>query len=141
MSAKAFFDTNIFVYSLDGASAKARRCTDLIADAIATNNGVVSYQVVQEFFNVAFRRFSPPLTLPEAEHYLATTFRSLLKVHSSHALFADAVQLHQKHRLSWYDGLIVAAAIQANCSVLYTEDLQHGQKFDNLRVVNPFLSS
>lgn len=141
MNAKAFFDTNIFVYSLDGGSAKARRCTDLIADAIATNTGVISYQVVQEFFNVAFRRFNPPMTLPEADHYLATTFRSLLKVQSSHALFADALALLHKHRLSWYDCLIVAAAAQASCTLLYTEDLQHGRKFNNLKVVNPFLSS
>ncbi|HEY1730504.1 MAG TPA: PIN domain-containing protein [Terriglobales bacterium] len=138
MSAKFFLDTNIFVYSLDGNTPKARRCTQLIREAIAVRSGVVSYQVVQEFFNVAFRRFHPPMTLEEAEQYLAATFRPLLSVQSSQALFADSLHLRHKYRLSWYDSLILAAAIHAQCSILYSEDFQHGQKFDNLRIVNPF---
>ncbi len=141
MNAKFFLDTNLFVYSLDGGSNKARRCTNLILEAIVTGNGAVSYQVVQEFFNVAFRRFTPAMTLEEAEQYFATTFRPLLSIHSSPALFAEALHIRHKHRLSWYDCLIVAAAMQGNCAILYTEDLQHGQKFDNLRVVNPFAAS
>jgi predicted nucleic acid-binding protein len=141
MSAKFFLDTNIFVYSLDGTSTKARQCTNLIRGAIATRNGVVSYQVVQEFLNVAFRRFTPHMTLEEAEQYLATTFRPLLSVHSSPVLFADALRLRHRYRLSWYDSLILAAAMQAQCTILYSEDFQHGQKFDNLQIVNPFLGS
>jgi predicted nucleic acid-binding protein len=141
MSAKFFLDTNIFVYSLDGTSTKARRCINLIRGAIAARNGVVSYQVVQEFFNVAFRRFTPHMTLEEAEQYLATTFRPLLSVQSSPVLFADALHLRHRYRLPWYDSLILAAAMQAQCSILYSEDFQHGQKFDNLQIVNPFLGS
>ena len=138
MSAKYFLDTNLFVYSLDaGASAKARRSTQLIRHAIATGRGIVSYQVVQEFFNVALRRFTPPMTLAEAEQYLATVFRPLLAVHSSQALYAEALHVQNRHRLSWYDSLIVAGAMQAECSVLYSEDLQDGQKFGDLRIENP----
>jgi predicted nucleic acid-binding protein len=141
MSAKFFLDTNIFIYSLDGSSAKARRCTGLIRRATADGNGVVSYQVVQEFFNVAFRRFTPQMTLEEAEQYLATIFRPLLRIQSSHVLFADALHLRHRYRLSWYDSLILAAATQAQCKILYSEDFQHGQKFDHLQIVNPFLGS
>jgi predicted nucleic acid-binding protein len=141
MSAKFFLDTNLFVYSLNqsGASAKSGRSTQLIREAIVTRSGIVSYQVVQEFFHVAFRRFTPPMTVPEAEQYLATVFRPLLSIHSSHALYAEGLHLRSKYRLSWYDCLIVAGAIEAQCSVLYSEDMQHGQRFGDLRIENPFL--
>jgi predicted nucleic acid-binding protein len=138
MSARFFLDTNLFVYSLEGSSAKARRSTQLIRQAIATRNGIISYQVVQEFFNVALRRFTPPMTLPEAEQYLATVFRPILAIHSSNALYADALHLRSRHRLSWYDSLIVAGAMEGECQLLYTEDLQDGQKFGELRIENPF---
>lgn len=139
MSARFFLDTNLFVYSLDASAAsKARRSTQLIREAIATRNGIVSCQVVQEFFNVAFRRFTPPMTIVEAEQYLATVFRPLLAIHSSHALYAEALHLRNRYRLPWYDSLIVSGAIQAECTVLYTEDMQNGQKFGELRIENPF---
>jgi len=129
----------MFVYSFEGTSSdKGRAAVQLIRRAIATRRGVISYQVVQEFFNVALRRFAQPMTTSEAEQYLATTFRPLLAVHSSLALYTEALQLAQRFKLSWFDSLIVAAAIASNCDVLYSEDLQDGQEFGDLRVVNPF---
>lgn len=139
MSDRYFLDTNVFVYSLEGgASAKARRASHLVREAITTRNGIVSYQVVQEFFNVAFRRFTPAMTSMEAEQYLATVFRPLLAVHSSHALCAEALRVRNRYRLSWYDSLIIAAALEAGCRVLYTADLRDGQKFGDLGIENPF---
>lgn len=139
MSARFFLDTNIFVYSFDrSAPAKSRRAVQLIQDAVNMSRGVVSYQVVQEFFNTALKRFPVPMTLAEAEQYLRGVFRSLLAVHSSLALFAEALSIQAAYKLSWYDSLIVAAAIQAKCEILYTEDLQQGQQFRSLKVVNPF---
>lgn len=139
MNARFFLDTNLFVYSLShNAAAKSRRSTQLIRQAIATRNGIVSYQVIQEFFHVAFRRFTPPMSLAEAEQYLTTVFRPLWGIHSSHALYAEALHLRNRYRLSWYDSLIVAGAIEAECSVLYSEDMQHGQEFGNMRIENPF---
>ena len=139
MSARFFLDTNIFVYSLGGTPAdKARSAAQLIREGVASGNGVVSYQVAQEFFSVAFRRFAPPMTIAEAEHYLASVFRPMLAVHSSQALIADALRLCERYRLSWYDSLIVAAALEAQCSILYTEDMRHGQKFGDVRIDNPF---
>src|SRR5271165_4314022 len=123
MNARFFLDTNIFVYSFDRSSeAKAQRSAQLIRQAVATRKGIVSYQVVQEFFNVALRRFAQPMTVAEAEQYLGTVFRPLLAVQSSQALYAEALHLNDKHRISWYDALIVAAANEAGCSLLYTED-------------------
>jgi predicted nucleic acid-binding protein len=140
MNAKFFLDTNLFVYSLSRSSPlKATRATQLIRQAIVTRNGVVSYQVVQEFFNVALRRFVPPMSAPEAEQYLATVFRPLMAVHSSHALYAEALHLRNRYQLAWHDCVILAGAIEAGCNVLYTEDMQHGQKFGALQIENPFL--
>jgi len=139
MNGRFFLDTNIFVYSFDRDSAeKARRATQLIREAVATRKGMVSYQVVQEFFNVALRRFAQPMTTAEAEQYLVTVFRPLLAVQSSPALYSEALRLTGKHRLSWYDSLIVAAATEARCSLLYSEDLQTGRQFGDLRIENPF---
>jgi predicted nucleic acid-binding protein len=140
MSDRFFLDTNIFVYSFDRSAAmKAQKASQLIRKALAKQKGIVSYQVVQEFFNVALRKFSQPMKAADAEQYLGTVFRPLLGVHSSQALYAEALHLQAKSGLSWYDSLIVSAAIQAQCEFLYTEDLQHGQQFGSLQISNPFL--
>ena len=140
MSDRFFLDTNIFVYSFDrSAPAKARKAEKLISKALETQKGVVSYQVVQEFFNVALKRFSHQMRVADAEQYLGTVFRPLLSVHSSSSLYGEALRLQAKTGLSWFDSLILSAALQANCDLVFTEDLQHGQKFGSLRIENPFL--
>jgi predicted nucleic acid-binding protein len=140
MSDRFFLDTNIFVYSFDrGSGKKAERATELIRQAIGTGQGIVSYQVVQEFFNVALRRFAEPMTGAEAEQYLATTFRPLLAAHSSHGLYSQALRLAASHSISWYDALIVASAVEGKCGVMYSEDFQDGQRFGELRIENPFV--
>jgi len=140
MNGRFFLDTNVFVYSFDaGAPAKARRARELIGQAVATRKGIVSYQVVQEFFNVALRRFVQPMTVAEAEQYLGTVFRPLLAVQSSQALYSEALRLTGKHRLSWYDAVIVAAATEAGCALLYSEDMQSGRRFGDLRIEDPFV--
>src|ERR1700742_3876947 len=114
MSGRFFLDTNIFVYTFDqSAPSKAAKAMALIKHAIDTRNGVISYQVVQEFFNVAMRRFETPMTTAEAEQYFTATLRPVLAVHSSPSLFSEALRIRSKFRLSWYDSLIVAAAIEA----------------------------
>lgn len=140
MNDRFFLDTNIFVYSFDDSDVKkARRASELIQSAVATRKGLVSYQVVQEFFNVALRKFAQPMSTAEAEQYMSAVFRPLLGIHSSNSLFSEALQLTGRHRLSWYDSLIVAAALSSDCRTLYSEDLQNGQRFGNVQVKNPFL--
>jgi|SRR5882724_1338193 len=139
MSGRYFLDTNIFVYSFDASSpAKASQAKKLIRSATETHAGMVSYQVVQEFFNVALRRFAKPMSTEDAEQYLSVTFRPLLSVHSSPALYGDALRIAARFRLPWYDSLIVASAIEGQCDVLYSEDFQNGQQFGPLTISNPF---
>ncbi|MGC2635535.1 MAG: PIN domain-containing protein [Acidobacteriaceae bacterium] len=139
MSDRVFLDTNVFVYSFDhSAPHKAKRARALIREALESHKGVVSYQVVQEFFNVALRRLARPMQPTEAEQYLTTVFRPLLAVHSSAGLYAEALRLQGQGGLWWYDALIVAGAQQSGCAVLFSEDLQDGRRFGNLRIENPF---
>ncbi|HUI43527.1 MAG TPA: PIN domain-containing protein [Terriglobia bacterium] len=140
MSARFFLDTNIFVYSLDRAApAKAARATALIRNAVGTRKGIISFQVVQEFINLALRRFAEPMSPVEAEQYLLAVLRPLVAIHSSQSLYAEALRLFGRHSLSWHDALIIAAALQGECAVLYSEDLQHGRRFEGLCIENPFL--
>jgi predicted nucleic acid-binding protein len=139
MSGRFFLDTNLFVYTFDAkAPSKAKRAAQLIRRAADTGEGIISYQVVQEFFNVAFRRFPQPMNVAEAEQYLITVLRPLLAVHSSPAIYFEALRISEKHRVSWYDSLIVAAALEGQCETLYSEDFQHGRKIENLKIENPF---
>jgi predicted nucleic acid-binding protein len=140
MSGRFFLDTNVFVYTFDAnAPAKAKTATQLIRRAANSGEGIISYQVVQEFFNVALRRFPQPMTVAEAEQYLITVLRPLLAVHSSPTIYLEALRISEKHRLSWYDSLIVAAALEGGCEKIYSEDLQHGHKIEGMRIENPFL--
>jgi predicted nucleic acid-binding protein len=140
MSDRFFLDTNIFVYSFETTSPKkSARATKLIRTAIETRGGIVSYQVVQEFFNVALRRFSKPMSATDAEQYLSTTFRPLLSVHSSEALYGEALRIAGRFRLPWCDSLIVASAIEAKCDVLYSEDFQDGLQIASVTISNPFV--
>ena len=139
MSGRFFIDTNLFVYTFDAqAPAKAKKAAQLIRRAADTGEGIISFQVVQEFFSVAFRRFPQPMTVADAEQYLITVLRPLLAVHSSPAIYFEALRIFEKHRLSWYDSLILAAAVEGQCEKLYSEDFQHGRKIEGLRIENPF---
>jgi predicted nucleic acid-binding protein len=141
MSARFFLDTNVFVYAFDSRTpAKARTAAQLIRRGVDGGEGIISYQVVQEFFNIALCRFTQPMTSSEAEQYLISVFRPLLAVHSSPALYLDALRISGKHHIGWYDALILAAAIEAHCVTLYSEDFQDGRKLENVTIKNPFAS-
>lgn len=140
MSGRFFLDTNIFVYAFDrSATHKAAGADALIDAALDTGKGVISYQVVQEFFNVAYRRFPEPMHTVQAEQFLSAVLRPLWVVQSSPALYLRALRILDRFRLQWYDSLIVAGALESKCQVLYSEDFQNGQRFEDLEVRNPFL--
>jgi predicted nucleic acid-binding protein len=134
-----FLDTNLFVYSFEpGSHPKRRRADELIREAGSTQLGIISTQVVQEFFSYAFRKATPRMTGEEATFYLENILEPLLAISTSAALIRRSLGLHQRYSLSWYDSLIVAAAIEGRCKILYSEDLQHGLEVEGLRVENPF---
>lgn len=79
------------------------------------------------------------MAMAEAEQYLITVFRPLLAIHSSPTLYVEGLRITAKHRFSWYDSLIVAAALEAQCETLFSEDLQHGREIEGLKIHNPFV--
>ena len=139
MSGRFFLDTNVFVYEFDlNEPSKSKHASRLVRSAIVSQRGVISYQVVQEFLNVAFKKFAKPLPAREAESYFLSILKPLLAVHSSPRLFLDAMRLRDENRLSWYDSLLIAAALESGCEVLYSEDLQSGRTVEGLRIEDPF---
>jgi predicted nucleic acid-binding protein len=140
MSDKYFLDTNVLVYSVDLTSPlKRRRARNLVTDGTTSKLGVISYQVVQEFVNVALGKFRSAVVRTDLEEFLRGVLFPMMAVPSSPWLFLDALRLQEGNQLSWYDALIIAAAIQGRCRILYSEDLQHGRRFGDLVVQNPFL--
>lgn len=136
---KHFFDTNILIYAFDWtAPEKAKKADELIYAALASGKGIISYQVAQEFIAVVRKPFRTPMTFEEIEKYWEKTLRPLLQVHSSPALFLRAIEICRTNQISWYDALIVAAAIEGRCKILYSEDLQDGRRFGDLVIENPF---
>jgi predicted nucleic acid-binding protein len=133
MNAEAFFDSNVLLYVMAADIAKAAR-----AGALIDHGGVISVQVLNEFANVAFLKFK--LTYAEIRETLHA-IRALCSVEpldiETHEL---ALDIAERYRFDIFDSLIVAAALRAKCSILYTEDLQHGQKIDGLTIRNPFTS-
>ena len=142
MSARFFLDTNIFVYTFDPREPeKQARATDLVETALRDQSGVISSQVVRELLNVATRKFERPLEPDDARDYLEAVLAPLCEIFPSISLYRDSLAVAARWRYSFYDSLIIAAAKNASCKVLYSEDLQHGQDLDGLLIENPFVDT
>ena len=139
MNDKYFLDTNVIVYSFDpNFSNKQYVAQHLIRNAL-TGQGCISYQVVQEFFNVAIRKFKTPLSLQDCKIYLNDVLAPLCEIFPSIEFYSQALQMKERWQYSLYDSLIVTASLQSNCTILYSEDMQHGQVINQLTITNPFL--
>lgn len=131
-------DTNILVYSLDSTAGEKQKISqNLVTQALQDGCGLISSQVVQEFLNLATRKFAVPMKA-EAHDYLNTILLPLCRIYSGPELYHEALRLHLSTKYSFYDALIIAAAIEGDCRILYSEDLQHGHKIGRLKIVNPF---
>ena len=139
MSANFFLDTNILVYSFDdGEPAKRDKARELIEQALESRCGAMSWQVAQEFMNVALHKWQKPMTPADSREYLQTVIHPLCAVYPSSKIWSAALQISEESRYRFYDSLIVAAAIQSGSTILYSEDLQHGRQFGTLEIRNPF---
>jgi predicted nucleic acid-binding protein len=138
---KFFLDTNILVYTFDRAdSSKRRKANELLARVLETHRGIISYQVIQEFLNVATRKFSDPMTVPEAQLYLARILMPLCEVYPDAGLYSQALSIAGESGMAFYDALIVSSAITAGCETVWTEDLQHGRRIGTVTIRNPFIA-
>jgi predicted nucleic acid-binding protein len=140
MNVKSFLDTNIIVYAFDPSSPKkAEIAQRLVTDGAADKQAIISYQVVQEFINVALRGFRLAIVRSDLESFVLTALFPMMAISSSPALMIEALRLQGENQLAWHDALIVAAALQGGCKVLYSEDMQPGRRYRDLVIQNPFL--
>ena len=137
MSAEDFLDTNVFVYLFDEtAPDKRERAERLVRRSLEEGSGCISYQVVQETLNVVTRKLGARPA--SARLLLDDVLAPLWRVNPSRSLYARGLRLHAQFGFSFYDSLIVAAALEAGCTRLYSEDLHDGQRVDQLTIQNPF---
>jgi predicted nucleic acid-binding protein len=139
MSARSFLDTNVLVYTHDeDAPAKQRRALELVAEHRRAGTGVVSLQVLQEYFATVTRKLGVDAAVARRKVELLA---ELDVVVPDVADVLGAIDLHRLHGFSFWDALVVRAAKQAGCSVLLSEDLQDRREVDGVRIVNPFLGA
>lgn len=135
----AFLDTNVLIYRIDPLSpAKQTRANELINDLYSTGQAVLSTQVLQEFYNTAVNKIRVPRDIAAS---LTRAHASDRTIQVTPALIMAAMQRHAAGNLSFWDALIIEAALAGGASVLYTEDLQHGQVINGLTITNPFLAA
>jgi predicted nucleic acid-binding protein len=135
----SFFDTNLLVYLFDSSSPeKQRRAREVLAERARRDEVLLSAQVLEEFYVTVTRKLASPLSGEQAER-LVRDFSAFPVVEMDAELVIAAVVLARRHKLSLWDALIVVAAKAGGANELLTEDLQHGQTLEGVRVVNPFL--
>jgi len=139
MKGKFFLDTNILLYSFAiDQDEKKIKAKNLIATALDSNLGIISFQVIQEFLNVMSKGKEALMKEKDRELYLEKTLFPLFQIYPSKELYLKTIEIQERWKYSFYDSLIISAALFGNCSTLYSEDLQHDQKIFGLTIKNPF---
>lgn len=135
---KIFVDTNVLVYAHDrGAGPRHEMARALLAELWGNRGGSLSTQVLQEFYAVATRKLKPPIARQEARAIVAA-YGEWCDVATEPQLIVAASRLEEEHSISFWDSLIVQAALRAGADRLVSEDLQHGRRFGSLMIENPF---
>lgn len=137
MAATTFFDTNILIYSVDRADpAKQETAIALIAEHASNRTGVISTQVLQEFYSAATRKLGIP---PAAAKKHLQDFQIFDIVQVSPRIIEQGIDTSTLHNISFWDGIIIAAASTAHATELLSEDLNHGQIIEGIKIRNPFI--
>lgn len=138
MTVRTFIDTNILVYADDrDAGAKRRTAQEVIGAAIEAGQAVVSTQVLQEYFSIATRKLG---LSAEAARSRVAALATLDVVRMEPEMILAAIDLHRLRPISFWDALIVRAAIASGCVRLLSEDLTHQDSYESVQVENPFAS-
>ena len=139
MSVEVFLDTNLFIYQLEASDRDKCSVADaIIRQGVETGNACISYQVVQEWLNTVLRKAEVPLAVTGARAYLDHVLTPLLRVSASAHLYHRGLDIQDRYRYGFYDSLIIAAALEAGCTRLLSDDLQDGQRIESLTIENPF---
>jgi len=134
-----FIDTNILVYIFNSDKKnKSEIAGQILKNALLEGNGCISFQVIQEFCNVALKKFEVPLSLEDCKTFINRFLYPICAVHPGIELYNTALDIRKNANYSYYDCLILAAAYQSECKTLFSEDLQSGQIIAGVKIVNPF---
>ena len=137
MNDKCFVDTNILVYAHDRATGiKHQRAQSLIEKLWSSGDGVLSTQVLQELCINVRRKSSHPLSVAETRRLIQDYSRWTVVINTAESVI-EALDIESRYNISFWDALIVQAAASCGATVLYSEDLAHGQSYGSVRVVNP----
>ena len=138
---KVFVDTNVLVYAYDrAAGSKHVRARELVEELWNAGRGTLSTQVLQEFYVNVRRKARPPVS-PEDARTLVADYLAWDPVVNDGAAVLEAVDAGHRHQLSFWDALVVVAAVESGASVIYSEDLNHGQRYGSVQVLNPFFET
>ena len=139
MTDKVFVDTNILVYAHDlDASVKHDQAAEIVSQLWESRNGVLSTQVLQEFYVTLTRKVSSTLSKLEARK-LVQKYSNWQVVLNDSAIISQASEIEESYNLSFWDALIISAAYSQNVPMILTEDLTHGQIIEGILIENPFL--
>ena len=134
-----FIDTNVFVYLFDETDDRKRiKAKEIVRAALETRSARISHQVVQETLNVVTRKLPTPMTVEKARQFLEQVLMPLWQIMPSPVLYRRGLEIQARYGFSFYDSLIVAAALESGCNRLFSEDMQHGQHVEGLTIENPF---
>jgi predicted nucleic acid-binding protein len=137
MTGRRFIDTNVAVYAYDSSAGnKQTTAQQVLRDAAAASEGVISVQVLGEFFHATVTR-KKILEISKARIALAA-LRHLDVVSVDKAMVEKAIDFHERFQLRYWDALIISAAKLSGCRTVMSEDLNEGQKYDGVAIVNPF---
>lgn len=140
MTDRVFVDTNVLVYRHDATDpVKQARADEWYAHLWRQRSGRLSFQVLQEMYATLTRKLKPGIAAPKAQR-IVRALRAWQPIAIDFTVVERAWSLQERYALSWWDALIVAAAQFGACRILLTEDIQHGQTIDALRVIDPFAS-
>ncbi len=132
-----FFDTNVLIYSISEAPEEAakREAARILLDRA---DGVLSVQVLQEFYVQATRPSRPGRLEPEDAAEFVLTWTRFKVQDNTLAVLLSALEIKQRYGFSYWDSAVIAAARAAGCTELFTEDLSHGQVVEGVQIINPF---
>jgi predicted nucleic acid-binding protein len=139
MNDKFFLDTNLIIYTFDKHAHEKRAAAQaLLMQALHTQKGCISWQVIQEFMNVARHKFSSPLNALDCQLYLNEVLEPICEIYPDIVVYQKALEINHRWQYRFFDALIISAALKAQCHILYSEDLQHKQRIESLQIINPF---
>ncbi len=135
---KYFIDSNIIVYAHDTANPyKQEVAKRLIFEGLQNDSGVISTQVLSEFFVTVTKKIKKPLPFDIAQREIQL-LGNLTVIEIEYEMVVQTIETHRQNKISYWDSLIISAAQRSRCSRLYSEDLNDGQIINNVQVINPF---